>query len=65
MPASGLSQTVLQQIARAIGSIRYGTVQVTVHDARVVQIETSEKIRIAPSHDLAGSQAQAPSDAHP
>ena len=47
-----LSPDVLRQIEQAVRSIRYGTVQVTVHDARVVQIDKLEKVRIALSADL-------------
>ncbi len=52
----GLSPETLQQIAQAVRSLRYGTVQITVHDARVVQIDkrlpltdrTSEGARLTP-----------------
>ncbi|MCK9992848.1 MAG: hypothetical protein Dbin4_01368 [Alphaproteobacteria bacterium] len=33
------------QILDAIQMIRFGTVEVVIHDSRVVQIERSEKIR--------------------
>jgi hypothetical protein len=35
-----------QEILRAIGSIQYGSVEVTIHEGRVVQIECREKIRL-------------------
>lgn len=41
---------VLLQIAEAVRSIRYGSVEVTIHDGRVVQIETREKTRIVQSN---------------
>ena len=34
-----------QAILRALHSIRFGSLEVTVHDSRVVQIERREKIR--------------------
>lgn len=34
------------QILDAISSLRYGTVEVTVHDARVVQINRTERFRM-------------------
>ena len=34
-------ETVRQQVA----GLRYGVVQIVIHDARVVQIERTEKIR--------------------
>lgn len=53
----------LQQIAQAVRSLRYGTVQITVHDAQVVQIDKVERVRFtpAPSPDLTrGRVAQDP-----
>jgi len=35
-----------QNILRAIQEIRYGSVEITIHDSKVVQIERREKIRI-------------------
>jgi hypothetical protein len=32
-------------VRRAVESLRYGSVEVQVHDGRVVQVETREKIR--------------------
>jgi len=34
-------------IGRAIRSLRYGSVEVQVHDGRVVQVETRERVRFA------------------
>ncbi len=36
---------ILLQILEALRSIRYGYVQITVQDSRVVQIDKTEKIR--------------------
>ncbi len=33
------------EILRAVNKIRYGSVEIVVHDGRVVQIERKEKIR--------------------
>ena len=33
-------------IARAVRGLRYGSVEITVHDGAVVQIERKEKIRV-------------------
>lgn len=41
-----LSKELVQEILRAISGIRYGSVEITVHDSRVVQIERKEKVRI-------------------
>ncbi|MFT4091618.1 MAG: YezD family protein [Asticcacaulis sp.] len=34
-----------QHILNAISEIRFGTVEVVIHDSRIVQIEKSEKFR--------------------
>jgi hypothetical protein len=34
-------------VRRAVRALRYGSVEVVVHDGRVVQIETREKVRFA------------------
>jgi hypothetical protein len=38
-----------QQILRAIKHVRYGSVEIIIHDSKVVQIERKEKIRF--NHD--------------
>jgi hypothetical protein len=40
------SETV-RRILAAIKSLRYGSLEITVHDGRVVQIERKEKMRLA------------------
>ncbi len=37
---------VLDEIARALASLRYGSIEITVHDGRVTQIESKKKIRL-------------------
>lgn len=37
--------TVEQQILDAIRGLAYGSVEITIHDSRVVQIERKEKLR--------------------
>jgi hypothetical protein len=48
--ANGLVDETLrhmtQQIIRALQDIRYGSVEIIIHDSRIVQIERKEKIRI-------------------
>lgn len=34
-----------QQILRAIRDVRYGAVEIIIHDSEIVQIERKEKIR--------------------
>lgn len=39
-----------EQILSAISDIRYGSVEIIIHDSKVVQIERKEKIRLEPGH---------------
>ncbi len=41
-----LSPEIEQEILRAIARIDYGSIEVVVHDGKVVQIECREKIRV-------------------
>jgi hypothetical protein len=43
---SSVSHELLSRIAEAIQGIRFGSVQITIHDSQVVQIEKAEKIRV-------------------
>ncbi len=47
----------LQLVQRHVASLKFGVVQITVHESRVVQIERSEKFRIADAR-LKRSQTQ-------
>ncbi len=40
-----LTDEVLNEIARAISELRYGSIEITVHEGRVTQIEKREKVR--------------------
>lgn len=35
----------LMEVARAVRSIRFGSVEITIHDSQVVQVERREKVR--------------------
>lgn len=39
-------EVALRQIAEAARNIRYGSIEVVIHEGRIVQIERREKIRI-------------------
>ena len=39
----------LEIVRRNVGNLRFGSVQITVHDGRVTQVESIEKTRIVPS----------------
>jgi hypothetical protein len=36
----------LELVRRQVSSLKFGTVQITVHDARVTQVERVEKVRL-------------------
>jgi len=38
---------VVVQVLKAIQALRFGSVEITVHDGRVTQIEKREKLRIS------------------
>jgi len=40
------NQDIAQKILLAIKDLRFGSVEVVIHDSKVVQIERKEKIRI-------------------
>lgn len=37
---------LILQVLEAIKSIKYGSVQITIHNSEVVQIEKTEKVRL-------------------
>jgi len=41
-------RTWLEEVARALRSLRYGSVVLTVHDGRVVELNKTERIRKIP-----------------
>lgn len=38
---------VLEEVAKALNGLRYGSVEITVHDGKVTQIEAKKKIRLS------------------
>lgn len=38
---------VTRQILAALAGLRYGSVEIVVHDGRIVQLERREKVRVA------------------
>jgi hypothetical protein len=40
-----LDETVIKEILKAIQTLRYGSVEIIVHEGRVTQIEKHEKVR--------------------
>ncbi len=63
MPNKSAHETtrqVLHEIERAIGEIQFGSVEITLHDGRVTQIERREKVRL----DVARKPVRLASYAH-
>lgn len=50
---SALTPEWLEIVRQKVDSLRYGVVQIVVHDARVTQIERTEKTRLSGSKDAA------------
>lgn len=44
-----ISADIAQEILRAVASIAYGSVEIVIHENKVVQIECREKIRVSQS----------------
>ena len=40
-----LPQALLHELREALKAIRYGTIELVIHDGRVVQLERREKVR--------------------
>jgi len=40
-------EPVIVEILRSVRNVRFGSVEITIHDSRVVQIERKEKVRFA------------------
>jgi hypothetical protein len=36
----------LELVIQSVGSLRYGIVEIVVHDSRVIQIEKTERLRL-------------------
>jgi hypothetical protein len=48
-PLDEALETVMAEIVRSIKNVRFGSVEITIHDSRVVQIERKEKLRFMPA----------------
>jgi hypothetical protein len=45
-----LPAALTRELALALRSIRYGTIELVIHDGRVVQLERREKVRFEHAH---------------
>ncbi|TDQ42880.1 YezD family protein [Aureibacillus halotolerans] len=46
MANKAIDQEWIEHILKAIHQIDYGTVQITLHDGQITQIEKAEKVRL-------------------
>jgi hypothetical protein len=46
MPTSEKPESWLELIRRKVAGMRYGSIQLTIHDGRVTQVEATEKTRM-------------------
>lgn len=44
-----LPASVIQEIARQLHGLRFGSIEIVVHEGAVTQIERREKVRLPPS----------------
>jgi hypothetical protein len=49
--AQGQDRFWLELVRKQVASLRFGIVQIVVHDSRVVQIERTEKVRLDHPHN--------------
>lgn len=47
-PLNARPDEAIEAIRQALETLKYGAIALTVHDARVVQLEVTEKRRFAP-----------------
>ena len=52
-----MNASTLERIARTIRSVRYGTAQIVIQDARVIRLEKTEKIRLDQADQTTGGLA--------
>jgi hypothetical protein len=46
--AADRTAIALEEVARALENLKYGSIELTLHDGRLVQIERREKLRFEP-----------------
>jgi hypothetical protein len=52
VPADGNEELKwLELVIQQVGSLRYGVVEIVVHDSRVIQIEKTERLRLGKTSD--------------
>jgi hypothetical protein len=49
--ADSVAEPWIEVVRRQVAAIRFGSVQITVHEGRVTQVESTEKTRFSPAAD--------------
>lgn len=52
---NGISKAAILEVISALKNIRYGSVEIVIHDSEIVQIEKKEKFRIGQEKPRGGS----------
>ena len=47
---TGLAPEWLELVKRQVNSLRYGVVQIVIHDSQVTQVEKTERVRLTPKN---------------
>jgi len=55
---SGALPEWLALVWRQVGSLRYGVVEIVVHDSRVIQIDKTERVRLEKEADRRPQQSK-------
>ena len=50
VPQASVTPEWLELVKRQVNSLRYGVVQIVIHDAQVTQVEKTERVRLAPKN---------------
>ncbi len=56
---SHLPEPWIEIVRRKVGAMRFGSVQLTIHDGRVTQVEATEKTRL-PAEPASSTERHAP-----
>ena len=48
--ATGAEPEWLELVRRQVNSLRFGVVQIVVHDSQVTQVEKTERVRLVPKN---------------
>ena len=60
--SSGEPTEAEREVLRAIRAVRYGAVEVVIHESRIVQVERTEKVRLLSEVSEAGGNRKEVTD---